>query len=208
MTKFSSPFIFTCTAGISVGNENEQDWFQHVVYNDSTWDGKTFSLQDTDTALKQDPFNVETWKGDLSAFSSRGGKLLTYHGHQDWVISSQISKLYYAHVARTMGKPPSELDEFYRLFFVSGMDHCREGDGAWAIGQDTGAYAGTEPEENVLMALVRWVEEGVAPEVLRGAKLGEDGVTAEYWRAHCRWPKTNRYVGPGPATEESSWVCE
>ncbi|TCD71998.1 Tannase and feruloyl esterase [Steccherinum ochraceum] len=184
------------------------DWFRHIVYNDTTWDGRSFTLQDAATALAQNPFNVETWNGDLSAFASHGGKLLTYHGQQDWVIPPEISQLYYAHVARTMAKPPHELDEFYRLFFVSGMDHCRGGDGAWAIGQDLGAGAGKGSEENALMALVRWVEEGVPPEVLRGAKLAGDGATPEYWRAHCRWPKKNRYVGPGAFTEESAWMCE
>ncbi|ESK85513.1 feruloyl [Moniliophthora roreri MCA 2997] len=185
-----------------------EDWFRDVVYNDTTWNGRSFTLQDAAVALAQNPFNVETWNGDLSGLANRGGKLLTYHGLQDYVVSSEISQLYYAHVARTMGLPPSELDEFYRLFFVSGMDHCRDGDGAWAIGQDPTAVAGKDASENALMALVKWVEEGVAPEVLRGAKLAEDGVTAEYWRAHCKWPKKNRYIGPGLATEEGSWVCE
>lgn len=177
------------------------------MYNDTTWDGTNFSLEDAAAAISQNPFNVETWNGDLTPFASRGGKLLSYHGTQDWVISSHISQLYYAHVAQTTGKPPSELDEFYRLFIVSGMDHCAGGDGAWAIGQVKEGAAGTRPEENALMALVRWVEDGVAPEVLRGAKLSEDGGTPEYWRAHCRWPKKNRYVGPGAHTDEGAWVC-
>lgn len=116
--------------------------------------------------------------------------------------------MYYAHVSRTMSLPPADLDKFYRLFMVSGMDHCREGDGAWAIGQDQSSKARTKPNQNALMALVRWVEEGVAPEVLRGAKLGKDDVTPEYWRAHCKWPKMNRYVGPGAFTDEGTWACE
>lgn len=116
--------------------------------------------------------------------------------------------MYYAHVSRTMSLPPADLDKFYRLFMVSGMDHCREGDGAWAIGQDQSSKARTKPNQNALMALVRWVEEGVAPEVLRGAKLGKDDATPEYWRAHCKWPKMNRYVGPGAFTDEGTWSCE
>ncbi|KAK7019724.1 Feruloyl esterase [Paramarasmius palmivorus] len=172
-------------------------------------DGNPSALgEDAATALAQNPFNVETWNGDLTGFANRNGKLLSYHGLQDYVVSSEISQLYYAHVARTMSLPPSELDSFYRLFFVSGMDHCRDGDGAWAIGQDPTAYGGKEANENALMALVRWVEEGIAPETLRGAKLAEDGTAVEYWRAHCKWPKKNRYIGPGLAAEESSWKCE
>jgi len=88
------------------------------------------------------------------------------------------------------------------------MDHCRDGDGAWALGQDRGAYGGKDADQNALMALVRWVEDGVAPEVLRGVKFSDDGTIPEYWRAHCKWPKKNRYVGPGAYTEEDAWVCE
>lgn len=183
--------------------DKAQEWFQYVVYNDTNWDPSTFSLQDAMVALEQNPFNIETWNGDLSSFSSKGGKLLTYHGLQDFVISSEISSLYYAHVARTMGLPPDKMDDFYRLFFVSGMDHCQDGDGASVIGQSSSSSAGMDPNENVLMALVRWVEEGVAPDVLRGAKLDKGGVEPKYWRSHCKWPKKNRYV-----PEDLAWRCE
>ncbi|KAF5344249.1 hypothetical protein D9758_012351 [Tetrapyrgos nigripes] len=203
-TKRQMPFYFDGSPSFL-----SEDWFRHVVYNSTSWDGRTFTLEDAAAALRQNPFNVETYNGDLSAFASRGSKLLSYHGLQDWVIPSEMSQLYYAHVARTMSLPPAELDKFYRLFFISGMEHCRDGDGAWAIGQDRDAYGGKDAEENALMALVRWVEEGVAPEVLRGVKYSEeDAITPEYWRAHCKWPKKNRYIGPGSSTEESAWICE
>ncbi|THV01373.1 ferulic acid esterase [Dendrothele bispora CBS 962.96] len=221
-TKRQLPFYFDGTP-----SPLAEDWFRHVVYNDTTWSGNAFTLQDASIALHQNPFNVETYSGDLSRFASRGGKLLSYHGLQDYVIPSEISQLYYAHVSRTMSLPPEELDEFYRLFFVSGMDHCRDGDGAWGIGQDKGAYANANtdtseemgswknPDQNALMTLVRWVEEGVPPEVLRGVKLAEDGMMPVYWRKHCKWPKKNRYVGSlisgetaVPVTEEDAWVCE
>ncbi|KAF9460926.1 ferulic acid esterase [Collybia nuda] len=201
-TKRVVPFYFN-----GLPSDLSEDWFRHVVYNDTTWDGRTFTLNDAAVALAQNPFNVETWNGNLSAFAARNGKLLSYHGLQDYVISPEISQLYYSHVSRTMNLTPSKLDNFYRLFMISGMDHCRDGDGAWAIGQDESSKARRRPNENALMALVRWVEEGVAPEVLRGTKLGQDGVTPEFWRAHCKWPKKNRYVGPGAPTNEGSWVC-
>lgn len=179
-----------------------------MVYNDTNWDGTTFTRHDAATALAQNPYNAETWNGNLTAFASRKGKLLSYHGTQDYVISPEGSQLYYANVARTMNLTPPEIDQFYRLFMISGMDHCRDGDGAWAIGQDESSKARTKPNQNALMALVRWVEEGVAPEVLRGAKLAQDGLTPEYWRAHCKWPKKNKYVGPRPPTDERAWVCQ
>ncbi|KAJ3840317.1 ferulic acid esterase [Lentinula raphanica] len=200
-TKKHVPFYFE-----GIPWDLTEDWFRYVVYNDTTWDGRNFSVADAMFSASQNPSNIETWEGDLSAFAKNGGKILSYHGLQDFVISSEISQLYHAHVSRTMNLPPHELDDFYRLFYVSGMDHCRDGDGASAIGQDLGSSAGRDPNENALMAMVRWVEEGIPPEVLRGAKLSADG-SVEYWRAHCKWPKRNHYTGPGSFTDEESWQC-
>ncbi|KAJ5923402.1 hypothetical protein N7454_008647 [Penicillium verhagenii] len=183
------------------------DWFRYVVYNNTSWSGN-FTVKDAAAALAQNPYNIQTWDGDLSPFQKSGGKVLHYHGMMDAIISSEDSKWYYSHVSETMGLPPSDLDEFYRFFTISGMGHCGSGNGAYGIGQGTDTYASSDPESNVLMAMVKWVEEGVAPETVRGAKF-EDGVgtPVEYWRKHCRWPRRNVFKGPGNYTDENSWEC-
>ncbi|KAJ5226094.1 hypothetical protein N7468_007319 [Penicillium chermesinum] len=183
------------------------DWFRYVVYDDPSWSGN-FTVKDAAAALAQNPYNIQTWEGDIRPFQKTGGKILHYHGMQDELISSEDSKLYYSHVAEAMGQSPSELDDFYRFFPISGMSHCANGDGASAIGQGTQTYASSDPESNVLMAMVKWVEEGVAPETVRGAKLSAGpGSQAEYWRKHCRWPRRNFFKGPGNYTDESAWQC-
>jgi feruloyl esterase len=185
-----------------------QDWFRYVVYNNPSWSGKNFTLKDAAAALAQNPYNIQTWDGDISPFQKSGGKVLHYHGMQDQLISSEDSKWYYSHVSDTMKLPPSELDEFYRFFTVSGMSHCALGDGPAAIGQGSSTYAGSDPEDNVLMAMVRWVEEGVAPETIRGTKFTDGvGSEVEYRRKHCRYPRRNVHVGPGNYTDEDSWKC-
>ncbi|KAJ5125655.1 hypothetical protein N7448_004973 [Penicillium atrosanguineum] len=185
-----------------------QDWFRYVVYNNPSWNGTSFNLKDAAAALAQNPYNIQTFEGDLSPFQKSGGKVLHYHGMQDQLISSEDSKLYYSHVSDTMKLPPSELDEFYRFFTVSGMSHCGLGDGAAGIGQGSGTYAGSDPEDNVLMAMVKWVEEGVAPETIRGSKFADGvGTKVEYRRKHCRYPRRNVHVGPGNYTDENSWQC-
>ncbi|KAJ5716181.1 hypothetical protein N7493_008092 [Penicillium malachiteum] len=183
------------------------DWFRYVVYNDPSWDGN-FTVQDAEAALAQNPYNIQTWDGDLTPFRKTGGKVLHYHGMMDQLISSEDSKWYYSHVAETMKLPPQDLDEFYRFFTVSGMAHCGDGNGAYGIGQGSSTYASSDPESNVLMAMVKWVEEGIPPETIRGAKF-EDGVgtPVEYWRKHCRWPRRNVFKGPGNYTDENSWEC-
>jgi feruloyl esterase len=185
-----------------------EDWFRYVVYSNPSWSGKTFNVKDAAAALAQNPYNIQTWEGDLSPFQKSGGKVLHYHGMQDQLISSEDSKVYYSHVADTMRLPPSALDEFYRFFTVSGMAHCGHGDGAYGIGQGAGTYAGSDPEDNVLMAMVKWVEEGVAPETIRGSKFADGpGTKVEYRRKHCRYPRRNIHVGPGNYTDENSWRC-
>ncbi|KAJ5887674.1 hypothetical protein N7495_007715 [Penicillium taxi] len=185
-----------------------QDWFRYVVYNDSSWSGENFSVADAAVALAQNPYNIQTWDGDLSPFNKAGGKVLHYHGMQDHLISSDDSKLYYSHVANTMDLPPAILDEFYRFFTVSGMSHCSNGDGASNIGQGLQTYAGNDPQDNVLMAMVKWVEEGVPPETIRGTKFSDtDSSVVEYRRKHCRWPRRNVFKGPGNYTDEDSWKC-
>lgn len=196
------------TAYMGAPSQFPVDWFQNVIYEDRTWDAATFTRKDAAAAIEANPFNIETFDGDLSAFQESGGKVLTYHGLQDDLITSDSSKRYYSHVAQTMDLPPSELDSFYRLFPISGMGHCGYGAGASSIGNNNYKYPGSDPKDNVLMATVRWVEEGVAPETVRGTKFSdEDPTKVEYKRNHCRWPKRNVFVGPGNYTDENSWEC-
>ena len=149
-----------------------EDWFRYVVYNDPTWDGASLTIQDAANAEVQNPSDISTWKGDLSGFQKKGGKILHYHGLIDSIISSENSPRYYNHVSNTMGLPSSDLDEFYRFFRVAGMDHCSGGVGAWGIGNSAEVLNGTEqtPQNNVLLRIVDWVENGNAPETLTGYK--------------------------------------
>jgi feruloyl esterase len=186
------------------------DWFRYVVYNNSAWDPTTWTLADAAAADRQDPFDISTWDSSLvSGFQKKGGKVLHYHGMEDAIITSDSSKAWYKYIADSTNTSPSELDEFYRFFAISGMGHCSPGSGASYIGQGVGTYVpGSEqhPEDNVLMAMVQWVEEGIAPEFVRGAKVTSNG-SVEYTRKHCKFPKRNVYVGPGNYTDENAWEC-
>jgi feruloyl esterase len=191
------------------------DWFRYVVFSNPHWNPTTLTLSDIAHARSQDPFTISTWDGDLSPFRKAGGKLLHYHGLQDQAITSDNSARYYRKVARTMNLAPKALDEFYRYFRISGMGHCNRGPGAWEIG----AYATggsvlktrTEPEGNVLMAVVEWVEQGRVPEFVSGVKYvgdqAERGVAFE--RRHCRFPRRNVYVGvEGGYGNQDGWECQ
>lgn len=148
-----------------------RDWFRYAILNDTTWDPATLDSATAAYAASLNPFNAETWEGDLSAYRDKGGKLIHYHGQADPVITSANSPRYYEHVVTTMGSSTEELDEFYRFFRVGGMGHCSGGVGAWQIGQDAGGSGAVE--KNVLMRIVEWVEQGeeAAPESLTGVKF-------------------------------------
>lgn len=185
------------------------DWFRYAIYNDPFWNPDTINSTDYDTAARLNPFNIQTWKGDLSGVKDRGTKVLHWHGGADFIISSENSPRYYEHVSSTMGLSSDELDEFYRYFTISGTGHCRGGDGAHAIGQGPGEVNSYDPSENVLMAMVDWVENNNAPETIIGTKYVNDtqSLGIKFQRAHCKFPKRNQYKGEGDPNLVGSWEC-
>ncbi|KAJ6575698.1 Tannase/feruloyl esterase, partial [Mycena vulgaris] len=105
---------------------------------------------------------------------------LTYHGRRDPIIPSTNSKRVYDLISHTLSLPL--LDDFYRLFLIPGMGHCSGGLGASSFGQSGGLNVMNDTSHNILLALVDWVERGVAPDTIGGS--GENGTT----RTHCRYP--------------------
>lgn len=150
-----------------------EDWYRYAILEDPTWQASQLNAYYAALAAEKNPSNIQTWKGDLSAYKNKGGKILHYHGQADSIITSENSPRYYDHVSETMGLPPSELDAFYRFFRISGMDHCSGGVGAWQIGQTTlgAADVKLDPQNNVLLRMVAWVEQGEAPVTVRGTKF-------------------------------------
>lgn len=184
-------------------------WVKYAVYNDSDYDTTYLGPEEWEYAMQNDPSGVRAWSGDLSALASGGAKVLHYHGLEDTLISSASSATYYDMVSRTMGMSSAELDEFYRYFRISGMGHCSAGSGATAIGNGRDAGGIDDPAENVLMAMVQWVEEGVAPESVVGSKLSDDAENAEveYKRTHCKYPKRNVLAEGGDPKSSDDWSC-
>src|SRR2546427_2181490 len=64
---------------------------------------------------------------NLSAFKTRGGMLIGYHGWADPIIQPQDTIDYYYRVAATQGKQSAkalaETQTFFRLFMVTWMNH-------------------------------------------------------------------------------------
>ncbi|KAJ7842251.1 Tannase/feruloyl esterase [Mycena olivaceomarginata] len=185
------------------------NWYRFAVFNNPAFNATVLTSEEIVFAWNLNPGDINTWSGDLSRFSDRGARILHYHGQQDQLISSANSNRYYDLVSRTMGLPPSSLDKFYRFFRISGMMHCGGGPGATFIGNTEASVASLDPDENVLMAMVRWIEEGIAPETITGTAFINQtkALGADFKRAHCRYPYRNVYTGKGDVKDPASWKC-
>jgi len=128
---------------------------------------------------------------DLSAFSSRGGKMMFIHGVADPIFSSNDTVDYFKRVQTTAGGT-DKAGAFARLFLVPGMGHC-------SGGPATDGYDG-------LSAIVDWVEKGVAPESIAATSTTSTTLTART-RPLCAYPKYAKYKGTGNVAEAANFSC-
>ncbi|EFR04176.1 feruloyl esterase B [Nannizzia gypsea CBS 118893] len=169
------------------------EWFKHVIY-DPSWNASTFTVHDAAVAEARNPAGIKTWPtyADLAEYRARDGKIIVYHGGQDNQITSFNTERYYNYLLRSDGAGSAgNLDRFLRFFRIAGMFHCSGGPGAWVLGQGGGASSkGIEFKggNNILAALVDWVEKGIAPGTLEGVKFVDDEITSgvSLRRRHCR----------------------
>lgn len=199
-------------------------YVQYMVVNDPSWDFNDFDYSIIQQADAENPGNASANQFDLSAFHARGGKLLQYHGYADGLIPTDASIYFHRQVISTMlGQGVEDVDSWYRFFLVPGMQHCQGsvGDAPWFFGGSGQAAtlvpvtaAGTieglkDKEHDALLALMAWVEEGIAPEKLVATKFANDTITNGVLRQRplCPFPKFAQYVGSGNVSEASSWAC-
>jgi len=134
--------------------------------------------------------------------------LIQYVGWSDSAISPQNSINYYTAVTSVMGGK-EETREFYRLFTVPGMAHCSGGPGANAFGQSINGPNPSDPAEDILSALDRWVEHREAPDKIIATKYVNDDPTRgiAFQRPLCTFPKISRYKGMNDTTVASNFEC-
>jgi len=122
-------------------------------------------------------------------FRDSGGKVLFWHGTADPLIPFRGSVDYYDRLRAKMG---SQVDRFARFFVAPGVGHCAGGQGA--------------APANLFDALVRWVEQGKAPDQLAGQLTDASG-NVILTRPVCRYPEVARYKGQGSPAEAKNFVC-
>lgn len=125
---------------------------------------------------------------DLSAFRTRGGKILMAHGTHDALVSTRATQQYWARVRTTMGA--STVDSFMRYYEIPGYGHAASSvfNAAW----------------DSLTTLENWVERGTVPPAQTVADTaGVPGRT----RPLCDYPAWPRYRGAGDVNLAQNYNC-
>ena len=174
-------------------------------YGSTFWDQwvKYFVTRDPNfNSLTLDPVNPGPWRAriseltglqdinqaDLSAFESRGGKVLMAHGVADQLVSTRATEDYVQRVKKAMGD--ARVAGFLRYYEIPGYNHAFSTtfNAAW----------------DSLTALENWVEGGQAPV---GQVVFDTVGVAGRGRPLCEYPSWPRYQGSGDVNAASSFVC-
>jgi len=171
------------------------EWVFGTHWNWSTFD---FDKQATEFVRELGP-SVNSLDPDLDKLETIGHKLLIYHGWEDPLVIPQASVDYWNAVANRMQAERRHLrrsdgtpDKYYRLFMIPGMYHCGGGPGADSF--------------DLLSAMVKWVEQGIAPDQIVATKYDSAGVV-QFQRPLCPYPKYAEYIGHGTSNAATSFIC-
>ncbi|KAK3388475.1 hypothetical protein B0T20DRAFT_457128 [Sordaria brevicollis] len=155
---------------------------RNFLYDNATWNYTTsYSDSCVDLADRLDPGQATADHYNISAYKSRGGKVILYHGLADGLVPTKGTELYYNRTIRSLGGDLTTLSglrnttSFFKLFLVPGLQHCWSTpsgvDAPWNLGgafqagvMGSGFYSVPGFEGKVkydgLLALVKWREEG------------------------------------------------
>lgn len=129
---------------------------------------------------------------DFSALAGSGAKLIVYHGVNDQAMSYLETVAGYE---RLLARFP-EGRSWARTFSIPGLLHCRGGVGP------------TAPDEELLEALVAWVEKGQAPESVVSRRVSsEKGLERTFLL--CPEPMRARLNATGlDPRDAKNWSCK
>ena len=186
--------------------------FLHIA---SGWDFRALNFDgDVDFAYRKVGWVMDATSPDLRSFRARGGKLIQYHGWGDAAIAPGSSVDYYEQVRSFFATYPDPrapagrpVEDFYRLFMVPGMAHCGGGVGPYDFGNGA-PVAGAGPDRDIVAALDRWVEQGVAPDELIGRGVAPGKTAKPMTRLLCPYPRVARYAGTGDPWDAASFSCQ
>jgi len=179
-------------------------FFEYFVFDNPNWDFKTFDwisgpayVDNKAVAPGQTLASVlNSTDPDLGPFRARGSKLIQYHGFSDPEVPPLTSINYFESVMNFPDGSVERTPEFYRLFMVPGMNHCKGGPGANVF--------------DMLTPLVQWVEQDIAPDRVLAThhvnNMPDQGVA--FTRPLCSYPREAVYKGSGNTNDAANFVCK
>jgi len=172
---------------------------------------------------------------DITEFVKRGGKLIQYAGWNDSVVPPDGSLGYFfaltqfeklrnvpnhafdihvnnlspqvvAATAQAFGK---QVQQYHRLFMAPSVSHCGGGTGPSSIGggfpEPPAAYR--DADHHVVSAVIKWVEQGVAPEKIIATRFDSAGNLVRS-RPLCAYPAQAAYKGSGSIDDAANFTCD
>ncbi len=160
------------------------DWARYYLAKDRSWSISNLTPDEFERMFKQsvqefgEVFGTDN--ADLTKFRDHGGKVVIMHGQADQLIMTQGTIDYYKRVMTQMGGRDKTM-QFGRLFLIPGGGHGNGGVG-----------------NGGLTALVKWVEEGTAPEKLINR-------TQSRTRPLFPFPELAKYKGSGSTDDAANF---
>jgi feruloyl esterase len=170
---------------------------------------------------------------DLTAFKNHGGKLIQFAGWNDSVVPPDGSVNYYHSLAlfeKLHTLPSASIDglvnnlspqdvavtaqflgdrvrQYHRLFMLPATAHCGGSTGPNSIGggMPEPPAAFRDADHHVVSAVIKWVEQGVAPDKIIATKFS--GSTLTLSRPVCPYPAQAVYNGSGDVNVASNFTC-
>jgi len=174
----------------TIGFRFSETFFQYLAFtpDEPEFDWRTFDFNtDPDRVTIREI--LDAVDPDLSSFHTRGGKMITHFGWADTALNPMMSVNYYENVQARLGADTTS--DFYRLFMVPGMFHCRGG-----LGTD---------RFDVITPLINWVEAGIPPDTIPAARVEDEAVSRT--RPLCPYPQVATYTGEGSIDDATNFVC-
>jgi hypothetical protein len=151
----------------------------------------------------------------LQSFAAKGHKMIAYIGTVDvsapgFEKYQQALVAHYQQAGSSLETAEEQVSRFYRAFELPGMEHCMGGPGPNNISASLQPERrSVGPNEDIMAAVVNWVEHGKAPELLVAAKYTDDDPAKPpvMTRPICVYPKLAKWDGNGDPSEHHSFTC-